>query len=185
MVTWMPSYLIRSHNMSTGEIGTWLALIAGVGGGLGTFLGSLLADKLGQKDVRWYMWVPALCVVVSIPLLVLTFVADTSLMALGVYVLPACVITVYLAPAIAVTHSMVNNRMRALSSAIYFFILNIVGLGLGPLLVGIGSDLLVEQFAEESLRYSLLGFVTISLVWSLFHYYRAAQTIRTDTLQRM
>ncbi len=184
MVTWMPSFLLRSHGMGTGEVGTWLALIAGLGGGVGTFLGSLLADRLGQNDSRWYIKVPAVCILISIPLLVLTFIAGTQTLALSAYVLPACVITVYLAPSIAVTHSMVDNRMRALASAVFFFILNIVGLGLGPLLVGIGSDILEESFGQDSLRYSLLFFVSISLVWALFHYYSAAKSIRSDLLRQ-
>jgi predicted MFS family arabinose efflux permease len=183
MVTWMPSFLLRSHGMGTGEVGTWLALIAGLGGGAGTFLGSLLADRLGQNDSRWYIKVPAFCILISIPLLILTFIAGTQTLALSAYVLPACVITVYLAPSIAVTHSMVDNRMRALASAVFFFILNIVGLGLGPLLVGIGSDILEDSFGQDSLRYSLLFFVSISLVWALFHYHTAAKTVRSDLLK--
>lgn len=184
MVTWMPSFLLRSHGMGTGEVGTWLALIAGLGGGVGTFLGSLLADRLGQNDSRWYIKVPAFCILISIPLLVLTFIAGTQTLALSAYVLPACVITVYLAPSIAVTHSMVDNRMRALASAVFFFILNIVGLGLGPLLVGIGSDILEDSFGQDSLRYSLLFFVSVSLLWALFHYFCATKTIRTDLLKQ-
>jgi MFS family permease len=184
MVTWMPSFLLRSHGMGTGEVGTWLALIAGFGGGVGTFLGSLMADRLGQHDTRWYIRVPGFCVLLSIPLLILTFIADSQFLALSAYVLPACVITVYLAPSIAVTHSMVDNRMRALASAVLFFILNIVGLGLGPLLVGIGSDILQGSFGQDSLRYSLLFFVSISLIWALFHYYSATKSIRSDLLKQ-
>lgn len=52
VLNWLPSFLIRSHGMGTGEIGTWLALIVGVCGGVGTFMGGYLADRFGQSNKR-------------------------------------------------------------------------------------------------------------------------------------
>ncbi len=69
--------------------------------------------------------------------------------------------------------------MRALASAFMLFVLNIIGLGLGPQGVGILSDLLSGAFGEESLRYALLATAMVN-VWSTVHYFLAARTLRAD-----
>ncbi|AFV00382.1 spinster family MFS transporter [Simiduia agarivorans] len=156
LANWMPSFLIRSHGMGTAELGVWLALIAGVGGGLGTFLGGLLADRLGQRDARWPLWLPAGVLCTALPFLVLTFLLPSKLPALLIYIFPASVISCYLAPAIAVLHGLAPNRMRAMASAMLFLVINIIGLGVGPVAIGLFSDLLSASLGAESLRYSLL-----------------------------
>ena len=75
---------------------------------------------------------------------------------------------------IATTHGLVGLRMRALSSAILFLILNIIGLGLGPLLVGVISDYLQPQFGNESLRLSLHYLMAPVMAWSTIHFFIAA-----------
>lgn len=70
--------------------------------------------------------------------------------------------------------------MRAMGSAIFFFILNIVGLGLGPYSIGLGSDLLHPGYGDDSLRYAMIGLVTIVGLWSIVHYWLAAKTLRED-----
>jgi len=57
--SWTASFMIRSYGMSTGELGTWLALIIGLGSAIGVFSGGLLADRLAPRDKRWYVWLPA------------------------------------------------------------------------------------------------------------------------------
>jgi hypothetical protein len=85
----------------------------------------------------------------------------------------------YLAPCIAMTHGLVGLRMRAMGSAVLFFVLNLIGLGLGPWLTGIMSDLLTLQFGDFALRYAMSVTVMVN-VWCAFHYYKASKTIRED-----
>jgi len=59
--------MIRSHGMETTELGLWLALILGVGGGIGVFAGGFFADRLGISDKRWYMWIPGIAGLISLP----------------------------------------------------------------------------------------------------------------------
>jgi hypothetical protein len=74
---------------------------------------------------------------------------------------------------------MAGLRMRSVAAAVLLFIVNIIGLGLGPQVVGIISDALQPTFAQESLRYSLLicSFVNI---WAALHYYLAGQHLEGD-----
>lgn len=174
LANWMPSFLIRSHGMGTAELGIWLALIAGVGGGLGTFCGGWLADRLGRRDPRWALWLPALVLSTLLPLLALSFLLPGKLPALLVYIYPASVISSYLAPAIATLHSLSPNRMRAMASAVLFLVINLIGLGLGPLAIGLLSDLLQPQLGAESLRYALLLLVCGGVALGALCFYRAA-----------
>ncbi len=180
VLNWLPSFLIRSHGMGTGEIGTWLALIAGVCGGVGTFMGGYLADRFGQKNRRWYALVPCIAIAIGVPLNVGMLLVEDSTFALLLHIWPAAVGSIFVGPVIAVTHGMVSNRMRALASAIYFFVLNLIGLGLGPLLVGMLSDALHASHGIESLRYALLTLVPVVGAWSVFHFWRASLHINRE-----
>ncbi len=180
--SWTASFMIRSHGMSTGELGTWLALIIGLGGAIGVFCGGLLADKLSHRDKRWYVWLPALAGVLSAPFMAAVYLVDNPYMALFVSIIPSLLFQVYLGNTIATTHGLVGLRMRAMSSAILFFILNIIGLGAGPFSVGILSDYLAPSLGAESLRYAMLYLLPIIMFWSGCHFFLAAKTLRADLL---
>ena len=180
VANWVASYMIRSFNMSTGELGTWLALIIGVGGAAGVFGSGVVADRLGRRDVRWYMWMPAIACGIAIPFQFGVYLATGAHVALIMAIVPAVLSNAYLGATIASVHNLVGLRMRALGSAILFFIINIVGLGAGPSSVGLLSDLLQPTYGTDSLRYALLILVQVALTWSGIHYLLAARYIRED-----
>ncbi|WP_262689579.1 spinster family MFS transporter [Kordiimonas aestuarii] len=151
----MPSFMVRYHQIPLGEIGLILGLVTGGGGIIGTFLGGALTDKFGAKDPRWYLWLPGLSAVCAIPLAVLAYHTDSRNVMLGTYFIVVVMSTLYLAPAIAVTHRLVSPRMRAMSSAILFFVLNLIGMGLGPVLVGAISDFELARTGADGLRTAL------------------------------
>jgi predicted MFS family arabinose efflux permease len=180
MSSWTASFIIRSHDMATGELGTWLALSFGVGGMIGVFSGGLLGDKLAPKDKRWYVWLPALVGFISVPFNVAIFLVDNVYVALSILIIPGVLSLVYLGNVIATTHGLVGLRMRAMSSAILFFILNIIGLGAGPYAVGFLSDYLEPSLGTESLRHAMLYLLPAVGFWSACHLYMAGKTLRED-----
>lgn len=180
LLNWLPSFFIRVHGLGTGAVGTWFALILGVGGGIATWLVGFLADRLGKKDLRWYLWITALSIAVYLPLLIGIFCVESTSLALALYILPGAFITSYLAPIIAVTHSLVPNRMRAMSSAVVYLVLNLIGLGLGPVSVGLISDMLMPSMGDESLRYALLLVVPIAAFLGAVHLMLGARHIRSE-----
>ena len=177
---WTASFMIRSHEMSTGELGTWLAVIMGVFGAIGVFFGGVIADRLAPRDKRWYMWIPALACLLSAPFLVFVYLADGPYTALILSFIPGLCFNVYVGNTIASTHSLVGLRMRATSSAILFFILNIVGLGLGPWSVGVLSDYLEPTLGVESLRYAMLTLLPAATILSGLFFMLAARHLRED-----
>jgi MFS family permease len=178
--SWTASFMIRSHQMTTGELGTWLALISGLGGAIGVFCGGMLADRLAPRDKRWYVWLPALAGLISVPFAVCVYLVSGAYAALLLSVIPGLLHNVYLGSTIATTHAMVGLRMRALSSAILFLILNLIGLGLGPLLIGLLSDYLEPAWGIHSLRQSMLYLLPAVMLWSASHFYLAGKNLRQD-----
>ncbi len=177
---WIASFMIRTHDMSTGELGTWLSLTIGLGGAVGVFCGGLLADRMGRQDKRWYLWLPSLAGFICVPFMLGIYLVPNAYASLLLGIVPGILFNVYLGNIIATTHGLVGLRMRALSSAILFLIINIIGLGLGPWSTGMLSDYLQPSLGADSLRYAMLYLLPPIMFWSSCHFYLAARTLRDD-----
>ncbi|MFT7244158.1 MAG: MFS family permease [Candidatus Azotimanducaceae bacterium] len=181
-IAWMPPFLIRTHDMSTGEVGTALGLIIGIAGGLGTFLGGFLADKLGRTDRRWYMWLPAIGFLIAVPFSIGVYLVDSLYLALALYVVPAFMVNLYAGPTFGMTQSLAPLAMRAASSALLLFIINIIGLVFGPTAVGFLSDKLQSGWgmnATESLGWALFACAFVYVI-SFINFMMAARYLRED-----
>jgi len=82
VVTWVPSFLIRSYGMQTGEVGTYLGLILGIPGGIGIVLGGWMADRYGSRDTRWYLWIVTVALLLGVPFSLGIYLTDSAGMAL-------------------------------------------------------------------------------------------------------
>lgn len=193
---WMPSFLPRTYGewsmpdlqlalnfctadtletcaaMSRTEIGIFYGTVAGVGGAIGTIWGGYLADKLGANDRRWFLWVPMWGKIVGAPLFILALLAPTAELSLLFYFPAITTAAIYLGPSLAITHHLVPASMRAMSSAVLFFILNIIGLGTGPTVVGAVSDWIVAASDTLAVSAPWIGPTVedvqrLSLKWSM------------------
>ena len=181
-IAWMPMFLVRSHDMSSGEVGTALGLIIGIFGGLGTFLGGYLADRFGTKNVKWYMLIPALGFLITVPFGFVVFYTHNLVIALACYCLPAFLVNLYTGPTFGMTQGLAPLAMRAAAAALLLFIINIIGLVFGPTTVGLLSDWFQStwQFNNtESLRFALLARNMIYLI-SFINYYFASRHLEKD-----
>ena len=179
IVTWVPSFLIRSYGMDTGEVGTYLGLILGIPGGIGIALGGYLADRYGAKDTRWYLWVVTVALLVAVPITVGVYLSSSATASLLFLILPVLLGNFYQATTFSQAQGLVPLRMRAVAAAVLLFILNIIGLGAGPQMVGVVSDLLAPTYGDESLRYALLALSFVN-IWAAYHYYLAGKTLKQD-----
>jgi predicted MFS family arabinose efflux permease len=175
----LPSFFMRVHHFGLKETSTYLFLI-GLTGMIGTFFGGYLGDRYSVYDKRWYMGIPGIATLVSVPFGVSFYLWEDPYVAVFLAIPIAILGPMYLGPTFAMTQTLVTPAMRALASAILLFILNIIGLGLGPLAAGMLSDALKPEYGEESIRYSLLTLVVFGNLWSAFHYYMASRTLRED-----
>ncbi|WP_373186143.1 spinster family MFS transporter [Halopseudomonas sp.] len=179
-IVWGPAFLIRSHGLTPGQVGMFLGPVMGIVGGLGAYIGGILADKLAARRQAWNAWIVGLAKILAIPFIVSFYLIDSTFWALVVYMPAAFLGAFYLGPSFAMIQSLTPLRSRALASAIMLFVLNLVGLGFGPQLIGIASDVMRVWFDNDSLRYALLGAAFIN-IWAAIHYYLAGRTIESDT----
>lgn len=175
-----PAFFERVHGFTRTELGAILAAVALTAGVAGTFLGGYLGDRLARRDPRWYAWLPALATLLSTPFFFPFYLEESAWGAVAWSLVPSLLAGMYLGPTFAITQSMVPPRWRAQASSILLLVLNLIGLGLGPQFVGWLSDLLAPDYGAESLRFALVWTVTVGAIWSAFHYWRGARTLRED-----
>ncbi len=120
----------------------------------GTFLGGKLADVLTNRtgDARWQLWLPAITLLLNLPVGVLLYLSSDVRLVIVLLTLNIALGSVYLAPTVATTQRLVGLRERALAASILFFVLNLIGLGLGPIATGHVSDTLREYFLDRGPR---------------------------------
>jgi MFS family permease len=176
---WVPAFLRRVHDMSGSEIGTGLVWAMSLPSVLGTFLGGWLADRLGPRDARWLMWLPAISTLLSLPLWSLFMLWPSSGTALLFAAPYYFVSAIWSAPLQATGQALVKPRMRALSAAILSFATTLLGMGLGPLFVGAVSDALEPRHGAHAIRYALLMLAAVNL-WAFVHNMLGARTLRAD-----
>jgi len=140
----------------------------------------LIADRLADRDKRYYQWVPAAAALLLLPCMTLVLLLGDPVIALIIFFIPSCLQSVSLGPSLASTHALVDIRSKAVGSAILFFIVNLIGLGIGPLAVGVISDALQPVHGDLSLRYALLSVILVVGSWSVVHFMLASRTFRQD-----
>ncbi|MEM9742756.1 MAG: MFS transporter [Pseudomonadota bacterium] len=178
---WIAPLFERLHGISRTSIGQALFYL-GFASIAGTLLGGYLGDRLGARDRRWLVWLPGIATLVSVPFSAYAYLVDTPQFAFWVLAVPYVLGAYYLGPTFSLTQSMVPPQMRAVAAALLLFVLNIIGLGLGPQFTGLISDVLnlgLDYSSAEALRWSMifcLGFNVLSAVF----YLMAARTLADD-----
>ena len=181
-LNFMPSFAIRIYEVPVGVVGTWLALIAGFAGAAGVYTGGHLSDRLCLRDDRWAYWVPGISTLMAGVLLLPMMLSSDQYVMWGIYIVVALCQAMFLGPTIAMAHALVGPRYRALASSVLFFVLNMIGLGLGPLTVGAVSDALAPSMGINSIRWAIMSTALAAFVGAGL-YFIAARHVRSD-LQR-
>jgi len=181
LLLWMAPLLMRLHGMDTMEAGLWIGPIAGVSGVLGVLAGGRLADHLAARDARWYLRLPALAALFGLPFSVLFVTSESTSIALLCLVPHAFLGGSYSGPVAAVVQSIVKVRMRAFAAALNVLATNLIGVGLGPQIVGVLSDGFSARMGDEALRYAMLIVAVTNLLAALF-YLLASRSLRSSLL---
>jgi predicted MFS family arabinose efflux permease len=177
--TWTNVFLMRVHGLNVAQAGLVLGVLTVVFGASGAYLVGRLTDRLGRRDARWYMWVPALSSVCALPFVLLFLWIGDPLLAVVAYLPGQLLQNGWVGPTYAMTQGVAPPRMRALAAAIVVFAINLVGMGLGPLAVGALNDALAPQLGLEAVRYSLMIAAVPHALAALFNVL-AARTLRED-----
>jgi MFS family permease len=179
LMNWAPSFLQRLHGMTSAETGKLLGPILGIGGAVGSFAGGWLTDRFGKTDKSWYLKIPGYAILIVIPCIAGAIFFENSALSVACLGLCALLQSMYLGPSLAVAHSLVPASMRSLTSAVFFLVINLIGLGFGPLAVGFISDLLKPTLGVESLRWALSIVIFVSIA-STAMFFTTAKKLTVD-----
>ncbi len=179
ILNWGPVFLGRVHEMPPASIGQWLGLTIMLGGCVGVTLGGWLADRLGARDARWTLRMPAIASVAAVPFAIGFLLAGEAEIAMLSFVPFYAISNMYVGPLWSTAQNLAPPAMRATASAILLFILNIVGLGAGPFLIGFLNDQLAGVYGDLAIRYSLLLAALFGGLASVF-FWKGSATLRED-----
>ncbi|WP_237449846.1 spinster family MFS transporter [Novosphingobium silvae] len=177
---WLPSFVHRSQNLSLTETSRYLALITFVGGVAGTLLGGWLSDRLGAHRKAAYGWVPGTAFVIGLPFLLAAVTVTTPFMLFALLIVPQAMGLVWTGPTIAAIQQLAPARMRSTAAAIFLFICNFIGLGIGTVSFGALSDTLHGQFGDDALRYSIMICGLILYPLTALLYFGAGKRLAKD-----
>ncbi len=157
LALWTPSILMRSFGFDLITTGQFMGSILLVGGVAGVFAGGWFADRLGGKDRGWYAKLPAIAWAITVPTFAFGLLSPSSTMAWVLLLIPNALNILWLGPVTTAVQHLVPREMRATASASFLLINNLIGLGVGPLLMGALSDALKSSYGIESLRYAAVA----------------------------
>jgi len=179
MFFWLPSFFVRSFDMTLLNASLAFGAVLLVGGVAGIWAGGWLGDRFGHGNKAQFARIPAFAFLGTIPFYLVAILSPTPLVTFIVLLVPTALGLAWLGPVISTIQHLVRPDMRAAASAIFLFINNLIGIGIGTYAIGAVSDLLQSRFGDDSLRYSILagtGFYVIAAVLFLL----AARTLQRD-----
>jgi predicted MFS family arabinose efflux permease len=164
MMAWIAAYLIRVLGMSMGEIGSWLSITLAVGLGVGIWASGALSDRFATRDARMFAWIPGIALGIGAPVLFAATLIEDWRLALPVFGAALALSVFYLAPCVAAVQQLVPADRRSTASAMLLLCLNMIGLGGGPLFLGMVSDAAIGEHGAQSLRVAFQAMAPMFIV---------------------
>jgi MFS family permease len=176
LTQWLPTFLIRGHDLGQSQAGLLMAGLFGILGAIGALVAGKLCDRLSHRGFQYGVWLIAAAQVLSGPFMIMAFLADDFRVMIALFLIPAFTANFYLGPTLALVQTLSPVPMRAVASAIKMLCMNLIGLGLGPLLVGVLSDALTPRYGDDSLDIALALFALLGL-WGTIHFWLCGRSI--------
>jgi predicted MFS family arabinose efflux permease len=181
VIGWTPALLIRDFHLGTGHVGTVLALIIGVGGALGSWLGGRAGDlAIARSPLGAYRVAAGICFLAA-PLYVAAYLQSSAIATFAWLVAPFALAFAWMGPCWAMIQGRAAPGSRAMASALVLLVLNLVGLGLGPVVVGSLSDLFTASGQPRGLQLAL-ACSCVTFAWAGVHFLLAARAAVTPAL---
>ncbi len=173
LALWTPSVFERSFGLGLLDRAQFVASTLLIGGCAGVFAGGWLADRLGDMDRGWYAKLPAIAWTLSVPAWGFGLFAPNLWIAWPLLLVGNAVNILWLGPVTTAVQHLVPRPMRSTASASFLLINNLIGLGIGPLLMGRLSDAMKAAYGADSLRnaaVACLGFYLLAAILMLFSF---------------
>lgn len=176
---WTLSLFIRSHGLTTTEVGLIGSVTLGIAGVFGTWLGGWAADRFGHTNRRHILTLPAVGMAVAAPIQFLGYGAPLWWVAGLLILVPTILNAAYYGPAYACVQGLVRKELRAVAASVMLFGQNLIGLGLGPFVFGALSDGLEPMAGTESVRWVLFGAAWLGFIPAFF-FWRASLRLNAE-----
>lgn len=170
MGQWLPSFYTRNHGLDQTQIGLLMGLFFGILGAAGALMGGKLADRLSLTGLHKITNMLAVVGVMTIPFSIASFMTGNLTIATVIFIIPVFFSNFYLGPVLSLTQTLSPVPMRAVVAALKMLVMNLIGGGLGPLVVGLISDALTPHFGDNALRISL-SIASLAGIWAAFHFW--------------
>jgi predicted MFS family arabinose efflux permease len=180
--SWLPAFLMRDKGMTLDQVAVAYASVSGVAGIVGTLGGGFIADRLAPRWPGAGALLPAACFLASAPFFGMALRADGWVLSLALLTPPLMLTSAFLAPALALVQDAVPASRRSISAALLLFCLNLVGLGGGPLFVGLVSDATAPAYGAASLGIGLAALLPFFLLTVVLYTWAGALAGRTGRL---
>ena len=177
--TWAPSFFGRIHHLNTKQIGIYAGTAQAIAGLVGTLAGGYLSDFLGRRNVRWRIYVSAICSILACPGVLLFATSRSLFWCIVGFMIFSAASPVHVGPIVAVSHSVVKVGMRAFATSVIYLISELLGLGLGPFLIGVFNDHYSHALGVDVIRYSVATAAFTTLIGGLL-FCLAAQSLERD-----
>lgn len=145
VVSFEHPFFVRAFKLSYTEAAFAFAAMNSISVTGGYLIGGMLTDKLILRDLRYYGWLPGICMFVAAPLYAFGFLQTNWTFAIILLTLPGLFSATYFAPTYAITQNLVGPRMRASAVALVSLALNLVGMAFGPVVTGALSDMFAAR----------------------------------------
>jgi len=169
VVQWLPTFFMRIHGLSQTQVGLILGGVFGILGAAGAITGGKLFERISRDEPSRGPLFIALCSVSLIPVSAAAYFAGPFALAIAIFVPVAFVSNFFLGVALSLVQTLSRIDMRAKAAALKMLFLNLIGLGVGPLLVGAVSDLFEPLMGIDSLRLALASMSLLG-IWSAWHF---------------
>lgn len=167
MFFWLPSFFVRSFELSLLHASLYFGAVLLIGGVIGIWAGGWLGDRFGQMRRSRFVTIPGWAFVLTIPFYIVAMISNNMMLTFSILIIPTALGLMWLGPVISVIQHLVPPNMRATASAIFLFINNLIGIGVGTFAIGFLSDTLTVKFGDEALRYSIVAGTSFYVIAAL------------------
>jgi predicted MFS family arabinose efflux permease len=180
MALWLAPIMLRNFDVSLSKVGLYLGVTYIIGGLPGPLIGGYLTDYMARLDARWRAWIPAIFILCSVVVFWFCLSANTVWEFLGFFALAYAAFMVPQGATMSMLQSSVGSGERALGTSFALLVNSLVGLAIGPLLVGLLSDVLAPEYAVKSLNYALMIVCASAAVIAALCYLWTASAIQAE-----
>lgn len=180
-------FFMRVHGLPLTTTALYVAILSTTASTAGMSLGGFGIDFIARRGARWYALLPFCGIAIAVPLYLAGYAVDNPVVAVSLITIGGVFLFFHSVPTLVAFQNMVTPQQRTTAAFVYFFVSTLVGVGFGPPLLGLLSDVFAAAVpAGEGLNASAIGVRSALLssvalyAWAALHYWLASRAIMAE-----